>query len=54
VEKEDFDWVKKSLSEKGTRFIAYKAGSKLTEDNNTKSSSSSGLTINLDKLKSHV
>ena len=54
VEKEDFDWVKKSLSEKGARFIAYEAGSKPAEDNETKSSSNSVLTINLDKLKSHV
>lgn len=52
VEKEDFGWVKKSLNEKGVRFIAYEAGSKAAENNNTKSSSS--LTINLDKLKSNV
>lgn len=54
VEKDDFNWVSKSLTEKGSRFKAYEAGSKPDEDSGTKSNNTSGLTINLDKLKSHV
>jgi len=55
VEKDDFGWVSKSLAEKGTRFKAYEAGSKPNEESGEKSkNNSSGLTINLDKLKSHV
>ena len=54
VEKDDFSWVSKSLTEKGSRFKAYEAGSKPDEDRDAKSNNASGLTINLDKLKSHV
>lgn len=55
VEKADFDWVSKSLNEKGKRFKAYKAGTNLLveEEEKRQGASSAQLTINLDKLKSN-
>lgn len=55
VNKDDFVWVSKLLAEKGNRFKAYEVGTKPIEDHVQKSNNnSSGLSINLEKLKSHV
>jgi hypothetical protein len=54
VEKDDFEWMSKSLAEKGVRFKTYLAGTKINEENSSKSEAVSKLTINLDKLKSNV
>lgn len=55
VEKTDLSWVSKALNEKGSRFVAYEAGTKLLieEEERQQNTSSAQLTINLDKLKSN-
>lgn len=53
VENEDLEWVKSALAEKGTRFKAYPAGEKPAEEEK-QSGENARLSINLDKLRSHV
>jgi hypothetical protein len=54
VEEADFNWVTKTLCDKGSMFKTYKAGEKLqvdTDDDESKSSDFSQLSINVNKLK---
>lgn len=55
VEENDHEWVSKLLKEKNARFKTYKAGEKITADEDERASKSESnfnqLTINLDKLK---
>ena len=55
VEKADFEWVNKSLQDKGNRFKAYEAGTNLLVEEGEKRQTSpfAQLTINIDKLKSN-
>ena len=52
VEKEELTWVTKALAAKGSRFKAYEAGTKLTEEEEDKNTSQQEeeLTIDISKL----